>query len=105
VPKKLPEHPHAGDAGHVRTRFNPVTSGFVTLYAADEAGIDVAPDRYAVLCQLHATIVGVRSKAAARDFLTFPEFCEECVQLHEAFARLKASILKGDLTNSETDDA
>lgn len=91
-----PVNPHAGDAGHIRSRFNPVTSGWLTLYDADEQGIDVKPDRFAVLCQLHGTMVGARSKAFAASFLTFPEFCEECVQLHEEFDKLRARIIEGE---------
>jgi len=54
---------------------------YVRIYVATQQGIDVAPDKYAVVCDAHATIVGVSSIPKARQFMKCPEFCEECMEI------------------------
>jgi len=70
---------HSDELGYVAERKNPFASGKITIYIAAQQGIDVAPDKYAVVCDAHATIVGVSSIPKARQFMKHPEFCEECM--------------------------
>jgi hypothetical protein len=72
---------HSNEAGYVAERKNPFAAGKVTIYVATQQGIDVAPDKYAVVCDAHATIVGVSSIPKARQFMKCPEFCEECMEI------------------------
>lgn len=66
-------------AGYIASRHNDINGGWVVIYIAAEQGIDVAPDKYAVVCETHATICGASSIPKARPFLKIPEFCEECM--------------------------
>jgi len=53
--------------------------GWVVIYDADAAGIDVGGDRYAVSCEAHGTIVGDTSMPRARLSMKMPEqFCDGC---------------------------
>ena len=76
---------HAGEAGYVAERMNPHVPGRkVTIYLAAEQGIDVGEDRFAVVCDEHATIVGAPSERTARRDMKAPEeFCEPCRALAE----------------------
>lgn len=88
----MPEfNPHAGNAGFAEGRRSTL-GGWVTLYVAAEQGIDVDGNRYAVVCEKHATICGVNSKASGRPFLRLPEFCEECMTELDTAA---AAVAKG----------
>lgn len=71
--------PYNDKAGYVCSRRNEINRGWVVVYIAEEQGIDVGPDRYAVVCETHATICGASSIPKARPFLKYPEFCEECM--------------------------
>jgi hypothetical protein len=72
---------HNIECGYIAERKNPFTDGKVVIYVAAQQGIDVAPDRYIVVCDTHATIVGTSSIPKARKFMKYPEFCEECMKL------------------------
>jgi hypothetical protein len=52
--------------------------GVVALYVASEQGIDVGNDRYAAVCETHATICGFSNKRRAIGWLSYPEFCQAC---------------------------
>lgn len=75
----MPRKIHSSEPGYVAERRNPYAPGKVTIYIAELQGIDVAPDKYAVVCDAHATLVGVSSIPKARQFMKYPEFCEECM--------------------------
>lgn len=76
--------PYNSDAGYVASRRNEINHGWVVIYVAADQGIDVVPDKYAVVCQEHKTICGVSSIPKARPFLKIPEFCEACMsQYHK----------------------
>lgn len=70
--------PHNGDSGYVAEKIF-MTSSHIVIYVAAEQGIDVGPDKYAVVCSKHGAIVGVSSIPKARGFMKFPEFCEKCM--------------------------
>lgn len=73
---------HNQEAGYVAERMNPFVPGKkVVIYKAEEQSIDVAPDKYAVVCDEHGTIVGASSVPKAREFMKYPEFCEACMEL------------------------
>ena len=76
----------AGNAGLVMTRRSRATGTLVSIYRAEEAGIDAGEQpltqvKYpaAVVCETHGTILGVATIAAGRMVLPTPHgFCEEC---------------------------
>jgi hypothetical protein len=77
--------PHNHLAGYVAERRNPFTEGYVVIWEAEAAGIDVEA-RWAVTCEAHGTIVGETSVARARLSMKRPDnFCEFCVRLREAW--------------------
>ena len=84
------ENPHAGNAGFVEGRRSTL-GAWVTMYVAAEQGIDVDGNFYAVVCEKHATICGVNSKASGRPFLRLPEFCEECMKALDSEAATVAA--------------
>ncbi len=49
------------------------------IYEAAAQGIDVDDNRYAVVCELHSTIVGTTSMKLAYPLLKVPDFCEDCM--------------------------
>jgi len=88
---------HKGDAGFVAERDNPFAPGTkVVVYKAAQQGIDVGPDRYAVVCDAHGSILGDSSAKAARSDMAHPaEFCEGCRARAAELARLERRILSG----------
>ena len=70
---------HNTEAGYVAERANPHAPGRkVVIYVAEAQGID-AGAKYAVVCDEHATILGVASVPSARAAMKAPEsFCEGC---------------------------
>lgn len=76
---------HNRDAGYVAERMNPFVPGTkVVIYVASEQDIDVGTNKYAVVCDAHATICGENSIPRARKLMKLPEFCEECQKISEA---------------------
>lgn len=73
-------HRHRDEAGYVTERAHPLFPGErVTVYRAEEAGIDVGGDPYAVVCDPHGTLVAGTSLAQARASLRDPaSFCDAC---------------------------
>lgn len=72
--------PYNDCKGYVASRHNLINGGWVVIYRAAEQGIDVGEYKYAVVCEKHATILGVTSVAKGRSLLKYPEFCEECMR-------------------------
>ena len=74
---------HSQDLGYIAERMNPYMSGRkVVIYEAAEQGIDVGNDRYAIVCDAHATLMGASSMKDARLLMHYPdEFCEKCREL------------------------
>lgn len=72
--------PHNQDAGYVAERRNPYAEGYsVTIYESWKAGIDVDGARYAVVCQLHGSIIAEPTLKGARLSMKEPgNFCDEC---------------------------
>ena len=71
---------HNDDDGYIAERMNPHVPGRkVVIYLADEQGIDVDPDRYAVVCDAHSTLCGTSNIPRARELMKNPtEFCQSC---------------------------
>ncbi len=69
-----------GLAGCVQQRINRATKTLVGVYASDEAGMESDPELpWAVICEVHHTIVCTETLAAARSTATDPRnFCDEC---------------------------
>jgi hypothetical protein len=74
---------HNGDAGYIAERMNPFASGQkVVIYRAAEQGIDVGTDKYAIVCDAHATICGTTNLPDARVLMKNPDnFCEACREI------------------------
>ena len=70
---------HAGEAGYIAERMNPVLNGTkVVIYVAAEQGIDV-DEKYVVVCDAHGTICEASSVPKARELMKSPtEFCHDC---------------------------
>ena len=69
-------------AGYKASRKNSLTGDWVVIYIAEEQGVDVAPDRYAVSCEAHSTLVGASSMPQARAGMKNPDmWCEACQEL------------------------
>jgi hypothetical protein len=76
--KRSKRKPHNRDAGYIaERRFG--DRSHIVIYNALEAGIDVAPDKYAIVCSKHGTMCGASSVPKARALMKYPEFCETCV--------------------------
>lgn len=51
----------------------------ITIYLANEQGIDVGDQKYAVVCRDHGSILGVSTLAEAHSWLAMPaEWCDAC---------------------------
>lgn len=76
----MPRKQHAGEAGYIAERMNPYYPGTkVTIYLAAEQSFDVDGEKYAVVCDKHAAIIGCRSIPIARDLMKSVEFCQDCM--------------------------
>lgn len=71
--------PFAGGAGYVASRRSGKDGGWVVVYRADEQGVDVDGQKYAVVCETHGTICGSSSRKDARVLMASAEFCEACM--------------------------
>lgn len=76
----MPRKKHNQEPGYIAERRNPTDGRFkVVIYIAADQGIDVAPNKYAVVCDKHGTIVGDSSVSGARASMKAPwNFCEQC---------------------------
>ena len=58
---------------------NRVSGGDVVVYNADDAHMDPDGGKYAVVCNVHSSILNVQTLAAARSAMKVPtDFCEGC---------------------------
>ncbi len=80
----MPRKIHSTEPGYIAERMNPFVPGQkVVIYEGEAQGIDVAPDKYAVVCDAHSTVCGTSSIPKARVLMKQPdEFCEGCTELH-----------------------
>lgn len=92
----IPRKRHADEAGYIAERMNPFVNGEkITIYIATKQGIDVAPNKYAIVCDAHSTLVGAMTLKDARLVMKNPHnFCEECVK---AGQELKPAVPKSQL--------
>lgn len=71
--------PFNDKVGYVASRHNNWNGGWVVIYLAKEQGLDEMAGKYAVVCEMHSTILQTTSLPKARPLLKYPEFCEQCV--------------------------
>jgi len=72
-------------AGVKLCRKNRLTGRLMTTYVAEVQGIDTDGEPYAVVCEEHGAIVGVRSLQTASACMALADFCEDCrAELDEA---------------------
>jgi hypothetical protein len=65
--------------GLVDRRLNRQTGTLVSIYLADEAGIDTDGVKYAVVCEEHGAILAVSNLKLARYDMASPmDWCEDC---------------------------
>lgn len=86
--------PHNGDAGYIAEKIYGPSCAHIVIYVAADQGIDAGPDKYAIVCTLHGTIMGAASVAKARPVMKLPEFCEACMNERERLIKLEKEILK-----------
>lgn len=76
--------PYNENAGYIAskqfTRANGAKSHIV-IYKAEDQGIDVGDNKYAVVCETHSAIVGVTSVPKARTAMKVPDFCQDCIEI------------------------
>jgi len=78
---RKPHNDHAGYIAEKKSARDPMTGavGHVIIYEAAEQNIDVGGMRYAVVCNLHGSIVGETAMPRARSAMKAPEnFCGGC---------------------------
>lgn len=69
-------------AGWVTTRRNRALGVRVTLFRADEAGLDPAGGPWAVVCDAHGTLSSHQTRHLAESFLAAPwDWCQGCREL------------------------
>lgn len=71
-----------GVAGLAERTKCPDTGCTVSLYVAEQAGID-SEETWVAVCETHGTMVGAGSRAQGRESMENPEWCEECVGMLE----------------------
>jgi hypothetical protein len=72
------------NAGAVECRRNRASGAIITLYRADEAGMESDPDLpWCTVCEDHGAIVCHETRELARLAMTLPEWCEECQEVME----------------------
>jgi hypothetical protein len=72
--------PYNNRAGYIASRRSGIDRGWIVIYAAADAGIDVGTCRYAIVCETHGTIVGATSMQSARQIMKAVDFCEQCMK-------------------------
>ena len=72
--------PHNNECGYIAEKIFKPSGSHIVIYVATKQAIDVVPDKYAVVCSLHGTMVGMSSVSKARSFMKHPEFCERCME-------------------------
>jgi len=71
-----------GVAGLAERTKHPDTGCTMSLYVAEQAGLD-ADETWVAVCETHGSMVGARSRAQGRESLENPEWCEECAEALE----------------------
>lgn len=72
------------NAGAVECRRNRASGAIITLYRADEAGMESDPETpWCTVCEDHGAIVCHASRELARQSMSWPEWCEECQEIME----------------------
>jgi len=69
-----------GIAGLAERTKHPDTGCTMSLYVAEQAGLD-ADETWVAVCETHDSMVGARSRAQGRESMENPEWCEECVEM------------------------
>lgn len=69
-----------GIAGLAERTKHPETGCTMSLYVAEQAGID-SEDPWMVVCETHGSMVSARSRVQGYESMENPEWCEECVAL------------------------
>lgn len=71
------------DPDYIDERPNPfVPNTMVTIYLAEEQGIDTDHAKYAVVCQAHSVLAAESNLKLARLSMKRPDnFCDECREL------------------------
>lgn len=73
--------PYNNCAGYRCSRRSGANRGWIVVYEAKDAHLDVGGDRYAVSCETHNTLTGATSMPQARKTMKWPEFCEACMKV------------------------
>ncbi len=71
-----------GIAGLAERTKHPDTGCTMSLYVAEQAGID-SDEAWMAVCETHGCMVGARTRAQARESAGSPEWCEECAEALE----------------------
>jgi hypothetical protein len=84
--------PYNDRAGYVASLRSGAAAGWVVIYEAADAGLDVGGARYAVCCESHGTLVGCGGLKGARSSMKAPaSFCEACEAAHASQAGMVAA--------------
>lgn len=71
--------PHNDESGYIAERIFKPSGSHIVIYLAEKQGIDIAEQKYAIVCSKHATITGTTSIPKAREIMKAADFCEECM--------------------------
>lgn len=70
-------------AGLRVTRLNKYTGSWLSLYNAEEAGLDSSDGKWTTVCEAHGTICNHKTFDIARLHLSSANWCEECQSIAE----------------------
>lgn len=70
------------NAGCVHSAFSKWSGALVSIYDAEQAGID-ASTRWVCLCEDHGTLLDVAKMSIARSMARVPDWCEKCYSTAE----------------------
>jgi hypothetical protein len=74
----------AMNAGAVECRRNRASGTIITLYRADEAGMENDPELpWCTVCEDHGAIVCHGSRELAKQAMPWPDWCEQCQEIME----------------------
>lgn len=82
--RKTPKYIKANYAGVLQARRSRATGTVVTIYLAEEAGLDPAGGDYVTVCEDHGTLCNHQSLTLARAHAPYVEWCEECQGAEDA---------------------
>lgn len=72
--------PHNQDADYVCELIFKPSQSHIVIYRAAEQGMDVGGEKYAVVCSMHGSLVGVPNLPVAREVMKCADFCKECMK-------------------------